>query len=158
MRIPSHPTLIRRMLDSRLKKLTTASPVLAASLCSYTHRCGHPSCRCHHGGPLHPLVGLHAVYHLVERLEGENCFLPVLQHVALSNKHIHHPAMGPYALLQWVQKANITEDYVMMSEPDHIFLLPLVNFMKGDDKPAAFPFFYIEPHKVRKGLGDVVEC
>lgn len=53
MRIPSHPTLIRRMLDSRLKKLTTASPVLAASLCSYTHRCGHPSCRCHHGGPLH---------------------------------------------------------------------------------------------------------
>ena len=55
----------------------------------------------HHGGPLHPLVGLHAVYHLVERLEGENRFLPVLQHVALSNKHIHHPAMGPYALLQF---------------------------------------------------------
>ena len=49
----------------------------------------------HHGGPLHPLVGLHAVSHLVERLEGENRFLPVLQHVALSNKHIHHPAMGP---------------------------------------------------------------
>ena len=55
----------------------------------------------HHGGPLHPLVGLHAVHHLVERLEGENRFLPVLQHVALSNKHIHHAGMGPYMLLEF---------------------------------------------------------
>ena len=55
----------------------------------------------HHGGPLHPLVGLHALHNLVERLEGENRFLPVLQHVALANKHIHHPAMGPYALLDF---------------------------------------------------------
>ncbi len=53
MRVPDHPTLIRRMLDSRLKKLAPTSPVLAASLCSYTHRCGRPACRCHHGGPLH---------------------------------------------------------------------------------------------------------
>src|SRR5262249_33109795 len=40
MRVPEHPTLIRRMLDSRLKKLTTTSPVLAASLTSSRHRCG----------------------------------------------------------------------------------------------------------------------
>jgi Family of unknown function (DUF6788) len=53
MRIPDHPTLIRRMLDSRLQKLTPTAPVLAASLASYTHRCGRPACRCHHGGPLH---------------------------------------------------------------------------------------------------------
>ena len=53
MRIPPHPTLIRRLLQSRLKKLTSPSPILAASLASYTHRCGRPSCRCHHGGPLH---------------------------------------------------------------------------------------------------------
>jgi hypothetical protein len=53
MRIPEHPTLIRRMLDARLKKLVPATPVLAASLGFYTHRCGRPSCRCHHGGPLH---------------------------------------------------------------------------------------------------------
>ncbi len=52
----------------------------------------------HHGGPLHPLAGLYAVSKLVDRLEGEEQFLPVLQHVALTNKHIHHPAMGPYAL------------------------------------------------------------
>jgi len=53
MRIPDHPTQVRRMLDSRLKKLATTSPVLAASLHAYTHRCGRPACRCHHGGPLH---------------------------------------------------------------------------------------------------------
>lgn len=53
MRIPDHPTLIRRSLQSRLKQLATTSPILAASFSSYTHRCGRPACRCHHGGPLH---------------------------------------------------------------------------------------------------------
>jgi hypothetical protein len=42
-----------RMLQGRLKKLATTSPVLAASFGTYTHRCGCPTCRCHHGGPLH---------------------------------------------------------------------------------------------------------
>jgi hypothetical protein len=53
MRVPEHPTLIRRMLDARLKKLHTSSPILAASLCAYTHRCGQARCRCHRSGPLH---------------------------------------------------------------------------------------------------------
>jgi len=53
MRVPDHPTLIRRMRDARLKKLAAAAPVLAASLNAYTHRCGRAACRCHHGGPLH---------------------------------------------------------------------------------------------------------
>jgi hypothetical protein len=53
MRISKHPTLIRRRLHSRLKLLASSGPIVAASLCSYTHRCGRPSCRCHHGGPLH---------------------------------------------------------------------------------------------------------
>jgi hypothetical protein len=53
MRIPEHPTLILRMLQHRLKKLSTASPILAASFGTYSHRCGRPACRCHHGGPLH---------------------------------------------------------------------------------------------------------
>ena len=55
----------------------------------------------HHGGPLHPLAGLYAISQIVSRLEGEESFLPVVQHVALSNKHIHHPAMGPYSLLEF---------------------------------------------------------
>ena len=53
MRVPSHPTQIRRMLDSRLKQLVPAGPMLAASLAQVNKRCGQPSCRCHHGGPLH---------------------------------------------------------------------------------------------------------
>jgi hypothetical protein len=61
MRVPDHPTQIRRMLDSRLKQLATRSPILAASLNSYTHRCGRPSCRCQHGGPLH--TGQHVTCH-----------------------------------------------------------------------------------------------
>src|SRR5438876_8688981 len=54
MHVPSHPTLIRRMLDSRLKQLVPTGPVLAASLTQVHKRCGQPSCACHHGGPLHP--------------------------------------------------------------------------------------------------------
>lgn len=53
MRVPSHPTQIRRMLESRLKQLTPAGPVLAASLAQVNKKCGQPSCACHHGGPLH---------------------------------------------------------------------------------------------------------
>ena len=53
MRVPSHPTRIRRMLESRLKQLVPAGPILAASLNRVHKRCGQPSGSCHHGGPLH---------------------------------------------------------------------------------------------------------
>lgn len=46
VRIPDHPTLIRRMLEARLKKLAGRTPVLAASFCVLRVRCGRPSCRC----------------------------------------------------------------------------------------------------------------
>jgi hypothetical protein len=52
----------------------------------------------HHGGPLHPLAGLHAVRHIAARLPGEYARLPVIQNVAVANKHIHSPAMGPFIL------------------------------------------------------------
>ncbi|CAD7698291.1 unnamed protein product, partial [Ostreobium quekettii] len=52
----------------------------------------------------------------------------------------------PYAFLQWARDTNIAEKYVLMSEPDHLFLRPLPNLMKGEH-PAAFPFFYIDPAK-----------
>src|SRR5713101_2026898 len=52
----------------------------------------------HHGGPLHPLAGLHAVRHIAARLPGEFARMPVIQNVAVANKHIHSPAMGPYIL------------------------------------------------------------
>lgn len=53
MRIPDHPTLIRRMLDARLKKLHASGPILAASLSCFTYRCARPRCRCRDGGPPH---------------------------------------------------------------------------------------------------------
>src|SRR5262245_284999 len=52
----------------------------------------------HHGGPLHPLAGLHAVRHIAARLPGEHAMMPVIQNVAVANKHIHSPTMGPYML------------------------------------------------------------
>jgi len=52
----------------------------------------------HHGGPLHPLAGLHAVRHIAARLPGEYARMPVIQNVAVANKHIHSPAMGPFIL------------------------------------------------------------
>lgn len=53
MRVPDHPTQIRRMLDSRLRKLTTTTPVLAGSLVRFARSCGKPTCHCHAGGPKH---------------------------------------------------------------------------------------------------------
>jgi hypothetical protein len=53
MRIPEHPTLIRRMIDSRLKKVALDSPIVAASFTEYTHRCSRSQCRCHRNGELH---------------------------------------------------------------------------------------------------------
>ncbi|KDD75345.1 hypothetical protein H632_c731p1 [Helicosporidium sp. ATCC 50920] len=61
-----------------------------------------------------------------------------------------HPNHGyvvlnrPYALMQWARDVTLPEKYVLMSEPDHVWLKPMPNLMSGHH-PAAFPFFYIEP-------------
>jgi len=44
MRIPEHPTLIKQMIRSRVKKLQTGGPVLVASLVRIARRCGQPAC------------------------------------------------------------------------------------------------------------------
>jgi hypothetical protein len=54
MRIPEHPTLIRRQLDSRLKRLHSTQPILAATLVEFQKACGVPSCHCMRGGSAHP--------------------------------------------------------------------------------------------------------
>jgi hypothetical protein len=90
------------IVDRTLEKLRGGLPietVLTASALAVTRSTEMPPG--HHGGPLHPLAGLYAVSKLVGRLDGERRFIPVVQHVALSNKHIHHPAMGPYQLLDF---------------------------------------------------------
>ncbi|PSC67539.1 manganese resistance 1 [Micractinium conductrix] len=57
----------------------------------------------------------------------------------------------PYAFKQWVDKYidTIPENYIWMGEPDHVFLKapPL---WATPQRPAAFPFFYIEPLQMKK--------
>jgi hypothetical protein len=49
MKIPLHPTLIRRSLQARQKQLQARRPVLAASLVTIYRTCGNPNCRCQTG-------------------------------------------------------------------------------------------------------------
>ena len=91
-----------QILDRTLEKLRAGTPpqtMLTASALAVTRSSDLPPG--HHGGPLHPVAGLYAISKLVERLEGEERFLPILQHVALSNKHIHDPVTSPYNLLDF---------------------------------------------------------
>ncbi|CAK9143346.1 unnamed protein product [Ilex paraguariensis] len=57
----------------------------------------------------------------------------------------------PWAFVQWLQQADIKEDYILMAEPDHIIVKPIPNLSR-DGLGAAFPFFYIEPKKYESVL------
>jgi len=90
------------IIDETLKKLRDGTPIdqmLTASALAVTRSSDLPPG--HHGGPLHPLAGLYAISNLVGRLQGEDKFLPVVQHVALSNKHVNAPETSPYQLLEF---------------------------------------------------------
>ncbi|GAQ89564.1 hypothetical protein KFL_005370010 [Klebsormidium nitens] len=52
----------------------------------------------------------------------------------------------PWAFQQWLEQAEIEEEYILMAEPDHVFVRPMPN-LAADFMPAAYPFFYIEPKK-----------
>ena len=52
----------------------------------------------HHGGPIHPVCGIHAVHGISQRLQGELAMLPLIQHTVLCNHHVHSPYMGPYRM------------------------------------------------------------
>jgi hypothetical protein len=66
MRVPDHPTLVRRMLQARLIRLAGTSPLLAGSLGLVYRPCGTRTCRCHHGGPKH------AAYQLTFKDQGRS--------------------------------------------------------------------------------------
>jgi hypothetical protein len=90
------------IVDRTLEKLRQGVPIptmLTASALAVARSSDLPPG--HHGGPLHPLAGLYAVTKLSERLDREERFLPILQHVALSNKHIHDPVTSPFSLLEF---------------------------------------------------------
>ena len=52
----------------------------------------------HHGGPIHPIAGLHATRNMMTRLPGDWALLPVIQSVAIANRHIHLLNCGPFIL------------------------------------------------------------
>ena len=92
------------IVDRTLAKLREGVPtgmMLEASALAVTRSSDLPPG--HHGGPLHPLAGLYALSNLVRRLDdaNEDRFIPVVQHVALSNKHINDPVTGPFQLLEF---------------------------------------------------------
>src|ERR1700674_5803959 len=85
------------ILDKTLAKLRAGVPIetmLTASALAVTRSSDLPPG--HHGGPLHPVAGLYPIWQLVKRLPEEDKFLPVLQHVALANKHVHDPVTAPF--------------------------------------------------------------
>src|SRR3989442_10810243 len=90
------PERIVAATHDKLATGTTVKDMLLASALAVVRSSDLPPG--HHGGPLHPLCGLHAVHHISARLPGEYAMLPVIQNVAVANKHIHSPAMGPYML------------------------------------------------------------
>jgi len=49
MKVPKHPTLIRRMRDARVKKLARVGPLLAGSLVQIAKHCGRAGCHCQKG-------------------------------------------------------------------------------------------------------------
>lgn len=61
----------------------------------------------------------------------------------------------PYAFRQWVDKHldKIPEKYVLMAEPDHLFIKP-PPLLASPNKAAAFPFHYID-HKASINEGIV---
>jgi hypothetical protein len=90
------------IVDKTLEKLRAGVPIktmLTASVLAVVRSADLPPG--HHGGPLHPMAGVYAVSKLSDRLQGEERFLPVIQHVALANKHIHDPVTSPFALLEF---------------------------------------------------------
>src|SRR5438876_10360391 len=86
---PEH--IVARAHD-KLAAGTTVKDMLLASALAVVRSSDLPPG--HHGGPLHPLAGLHAVRHIAARLPGGYALLPVIQNVAVADKHIPSPAMG----------------------------------------------------------------
>ncbi len=90
-----------RIVEESLAALRAGTPpraLLTASALAVSRSSELPAD--HHGGPVHPVSGIHGVYQLSRRLTGDARFLPILQNVALANKHIHDVETGPTAMLE----------------------------------------------------------
>jgi hypothetical protein len=89
-------TSCEQIVDATIERLRDGRPageMLAAACLAVSRSTELPPD--HHGGPVHPVSGIHAIYQLASRLGGDSGYLPVVQSVALANKHVNSPDMGP---------------------------------------------------------------
>ena len=89
--------VIERAID-RLESGEDPRLLVTAAALAVSRACELPPD--HHGGAVHPVSGIHAIIGMVERLSQEHRLLPVLQCVALANKHIQLPSMGPNVMVR----------------------------------------------------------
>ena len=87
------PARIVEETIARLDAGGAASDLLAASALAVSRSTELPAD--HHGGPVHPVSGVHAIHHTGSWLTGDWAKMPVVHSVALANRHIHSPEMGP---------------------------------------------------------------
>jgi hypothetical protein len=64
MKIPKHPTLIRRHLDARVKEFKLNGPFVIATLVAFRRKCGRPGCHCQAGEG-------HPAHHLTYKVKGQ---------------------------------------------------------------------------------------
>ena len=99
-------SIIEQTID-RLKSGEEPMLLVTAAALAVSRSCELPPD--HHGGPVHPVAGIHAITGMLARLSAEHSLLPVLQCVALANKHIHLPSMGGSVMVQ-LEKLNRNAD------------------------------------------------
>ena len=81
---------------ARLRDGLTAKQLVRAAVLAVSRSTELP--RDHHGGPVHPVSGAFSVLDAAARLEGDWALMPTVHAVALANKHLHSPSMGPYIM------------------------------------------------------------
>ena len=87
------PARIVEETIARLDAGDAPAELLAASALAVSRSTELPAD--HHGGPVHPVSGVHAIHHTGSWLTGEWSKMPVVQSVALANRHVNSPEMGP---------------------------------------------------------------
>ena len=83
---------------------TSPAELLAASALAVSRSTELPAD--HHGGPVHPVSGLHAVHHTGAWLSGDWARMPIIHSVALANRHVHSPEMGPMIMPRLTPEAS----------------------------------------------------
>ena len=104
----TEPALIVEETLAKLRNGTSADDMIRASALAIVRSTDLPPN--HHGGPVHPISGVHAVRSVSQRLPGELAYLPVVQHTTLCNNHCHSLLMGPYLMTEIQPREGSTGD------------------------------------------------